>query len=110
INKNLLHRPGGGLEEMATIGELLLSITCDLQPGLMHERRGLQRLSGFFIGHPDDGEFAQFLIDQREEFFVRSRLTPVDGLEDPRDIAHCSTVKWRKPVVYARKKFCQERY
>jgi hypothetical protein len=30
----------------------------------MNESRGLRCLSGFLIGHPDDGEFAQLLINE----------------------------------------------
>ena len=49
INENLLHRACGCLEEMAAICEVLLSITRDFQPDFMHERRGLQSLSGFSL-------------------------------------------------------------
>ncbi len=75
INENLLHRGGGGLEEMPTISEVL-AVTGDLQPGLMHESGRLQGLSGFLIGHPDDGELTQFSIDEREQLVGRLRIAP----------------------------------
>ena len=67
IDENLLHRTGGGLEEMATIGELQTAVSSDLQSGLVDEGGGLQSLSRFFIGHPDGGQPAQFLVDQWQQ-------------------------------------------
>ena len=37
------------------------------QPGIVDERCGLEGLSGFHIGHPGESEFAQLLIDEREQ-------------------------------------------
>jgi hypothetical protein len=88
IDENLLHRAGRGLEEMPAIGEVLLTVTGNLQPGLVHERRGLQGLSGFLMGHPDDGEFAQFLIDQREQLISRCRIARINGAEQLGDFGH----------------------
>ena len=73
---------------MPAIGEVLVAVTGDLQPGLMHESRGLQRLSGFLIGHPDDGELAQFLIDQREQLIGRLRIARINGAEQLGDVGH----------------------
>ena len=92
INENLLHGTGGGFEEMPAIGEVLVTITGDLQPGLMHESGGLQGLPGFLIGHPDDGEFAQFTIDQREQLIGRFRIARVNGAEQLRDVGHGASI------------------
>ena len=67
INENLLHSSGGGLEEMPAICEVQLSVTGNLQPGLMYECRRLKGLPSFLIGHPDDCQLAQFLINQWEQ-------------------------------------------
>ena len=64
---------------MPAIGEVLVAVTGDLQPGLMHESRGLQGLSGFLVGHPDDGELAKSgslrlsadAADVAREYFAR---------------------------------------
>ena len=48
---------------MPAIGKVLVTLTGDLQPGLMDQRGGLQRLTGFLVSHADNSELAQFLID-----------------------------------------------
>ena len=93
INENLLHRSGGGLEEMPAIGEMLVTITGDLQPGFMHESRGLQSLSGFFIGHPDDRELAQFSIDQGEQFLGGFGIALVNAVQNLCHFAYRRTLQ-----------------
>ena len=44
------------------------------QPCLMHQRRGLKRLAGFLIGHADNGQLAQLLIDQRQQLIRGLRI------------------------------------
>ena len=88
IDENLLHGAGRGLEKMPAIGELLVTVTGDLQPGLMHQSRRLKRLSGFLIGHPDGGEFAQFSIDQREQFLGSLSVALLHSVENASDVTH----------------------
>ena len=90
INENLLHRAGGGLEEMPAIGEVFVAVPGNLQPDLVYECCGLQGLSGFFIGHSDDGEFAQFLIDEREQLLCGLGIALLKGIEDLGDFAHAA--------------------
>ncbi len=97
IDENLLHCAGGGLEEMPAIGELLTAVSRDLQPGLMHESRGLQSLSGFFIGHPDNGEFAQFLIDQREQLVGSLGVALLNTIKDAGDVRHIGNLSLPVP-------------
>jgi len=73
---------------MPAIGEVLLSITRDLQPGFVNESRRLKGLSSFLIGHPDDGEFAQFFIDQREQLLGGFRIARINGAEQLGDVGH----------------------
>jgi hypothetical protein len=60
--------------------------TGNLQPALMHESRGLKRLSRFLIGHPDGGELAQFSIDQRKQLVGGFRIARINGVEQLRDV------------------------
>jgi hypothetical protein len=88
VDKDLLHRRGGRLEEMPAIGEVLVALSRDLQPGLMHECGGLQGLSGFLIRHPDDSELAQLLINKREQLIGGLGVTLLNAVEDACDVAH----------------------
>ena len=56
VDEDLLHRTGGGFEEMSAIGEMLLTVARDLQPRLMHQGRGLKGLAGALVGHAAGGE------------------------------------------------------
>ncbi len=40
------------------------------EPRLVNQRRRLERLPGGFVRHPLRGEFAQFVVDQREQFVL----------------------------------------
>ena len=88
VDEDLLHGGGGRLEEMPAIGEALAAVPGDLQLGLVDESRGLKSLSGFFIGHPYDGEFAQLLINERKQFIGGFGVAMFDGVEDLSDVAH----------------------
>ena len=50
-----MHRRGGRLEEMPAIGKVLVAIPGNLQPRLMHQSRGLQRLATLLVSHADNG-------------------------------------------------------
>ena len=54
----------------------------------MYERCGLERLTCFFLGKLVRREFAQFLIDQRQELPSGARIAPLYGSQDIRDIIH----------------------
>lgn len=88
VDQDLLHRRGSGLEEMPAVGELLASVSSDLQPSFVHERRGLQRLTGFLISHADSRQLAQFLIDQREKLICSFGIARINGAEQLGDVGH----------------------
>ena len=54
----------------------------------MDQRCGLQRLARHFVRHFARGEFAEFFIDQRQQFPGRVGVAAFDGVEDLRDVAH----------------------
>jgi len=45
------------------------------EPGLMHERRRLQRLVGTLLSHPMCGKLAEFFVDERKQFLASFRIT-----------------------------------
>ena len=75
---------------MPAIGKVLVAVTGDLQPCLMHQRGGLQRLAGFLISHADNGQLAQLLIDQRQQLIGRLRLARFNGVEQLGNVGHGS--------------------
>ena len=93
IDENLLHRGGGRFEEMSPVGEGLVAVAGDLQPGLMHQRRRLQGLSQFFIGQAHRRQLAQFLIDQRQQLVGGLRFTCFNGVEPASDVGHGAIVR-----------------
>src|ERR1039457_302079 len=58
----------------------------------MHERGGLQRLVGRFIGHARCREFAQFAINQREQFIGGLWVAVLDGFQNAGDVAQSATI------------------
>ncbi len=54
----------------------------------MHQGRRLQSLAGHFVGHLVRGKFAQFLVNQREQFVRSPPIAVLNGFEDARDFAH----------------------
>jgi hypothetical protein len=92
VDENLLDRGGSGLEKMPAIGEVLLTIPGNLEPGLVHQRRRPQRLAGFLISHADKGELAQLVIDQRKQLIGSGRIAGLSTLEDAGHIAHGPSV------------------
>ena len=88
VDENLLHCRGSGLEKMPKIGVVLIAVAGNLEPRLVHESRGLQRLSGFLIGHADNGQLSQLLIDQRQQLIRGLRFASFDGIEQLRNVGH----------------------
>src|SRR6266571_4089036 len=78
-------------EEMAAAIPLLVCPAGETQPRLMHQRRRLQGLAWPFVGHLVRGEFAQFLVNQRQQLFGGLAITLLDSLKDPRHITHNGT-------------------
>ena len=60
--------------------------------GLMHQRGGLEGLAWFLLGQLLGGEFAQFIVDQRQELLGSVRITLLDGRQDARNFTHGAPV------------------
>ena len=48
----------------------------------------MERVTGGFVGHLVRGEFAQLLIDERQQFLRGFGIAVLDGFEESRDVAH----------------------
>ena len=53
--------------------------------GLVDQGRRGEGLAGLFLGEPLGGQFAQFVVDQREQFVGGLRIALLDGRQDLRD-------------------------
>lgn len=73
---------------MSAIGERKLGIVaCQSEPGFVHKSRGLERVTGGLIGHPRGGEFAEFLVDQRQQFLRGLGVATLSSIQDLGDLA-----------------------
>jgi hypothetical protein len=88
VNQNAAHGLGGSGEKMGAILPDRLFVPAEAEPRLMNQRGGLKRLARIFARHLLRGEFAQFVIDQRQKFVRRSGVTVLDLLEHDRQFAH----------------------
>jgi hypothetical protein len=92
FDEDAAHGLGRGGEEMSAIGKLRTVISNQSQPGLMHQRGGLQSLVGRFVGHFRRRQFAQFPIDQRQQFIGGFGVAMFDGLKNAGHVAQPATV------------------
>jgi hypothetical protein len=86
------HRLGSGPEEVSPATEVRIRTAHQPQPGLMHERGGLQRLVGRLIRHACHRQLAQFLIDQRKQFIGGLGITVLNGLKNLSKFAQLAKV------------------
>jgi hypothetical protein len=68
VDQDLPHGFGCGAKEVAAVIPLLLPGSGQLEPGLMDESGGLERVAGIRLGHFASSQSAQFFIDQRQQF------------------------------------------
>ena len=79
LDKDSPHRLGRGAKEVSTAVPML-SLLDIHEPdiGLMHQRRGLQRLTRFLLSQLGGGQLPQLLIHQRQELFGGTRVARFD--------------------------------
>ena len=71
---------------MGTVGEGIVAIVAgEAQPGLMHQRGGLQGVGGRFRPHFLGGQLAQLIIHQRQQFLCRHRVALLCALQNAGD-------------------------
>ena len=62
------------------------------QIGFMNQRGGVQRVIDSFARHSRRGEFAQFVINERQELRSGLRIARLDGVQDARDVGHDDSI------------------
>jgi hypothetical protein len=80
FNENPPHGFGGGGKEMGSVRKGRLTGADQTQPGFMHQRRGLERLSRRFARHLAGRESAQLLIHLIEQVFGSHRVAVFHGV------------------------------
>jgi len=94
FDQNSPHGLGCGGEKMrAILPGLAFARTGQAEPGFMDQRGRLEGLARPFVRHFLSGQFAEFLIHQREEFLGRFGIALFNALEDLGDIAHATERK-----------------
>src|SRR5207244_10740687 len=93
-------------EEMVAAVPMLGLVAGDSEPGLVHERRGLERVAGGFLGHLERGQVAQLLINQWQKLLRGAAIALLNAIETLGSIAHTSlftvmafypSFLWRRP-------------
>jgi hypothetical protein len=70
---------------VVAVGELLVDQSL---VGLVHLRRGVQRLAGPLLRQLLGGEFAQLVVDQRQQLLPSFGVAGLDGGQYQRDVGH----------------------
>jgi hypothetical protein len=72
----------------ATVPLLVLFHVYQAEIGLMHQRRGLERLTGRFLGQLPRRQLAQRVVDQRQQLFRGARVAVLKGGQDASHVVH----------------------
>ena len=95
FDQNMAHRLSGGRVEMFAALPLHRLAALQSKPGLVNQRRGLERLTGGLRGHLCHSQFAEFIVNQWQKFLSRLWIPLLDAIEDLRHVAH-ETERYRK--------------
>ena len=93
VDEDMPHRLGGGAEKMSAALPTLFLSSCQPQPRLMNQGRGLQGLSGRLKGYLVSGELSEFVINKREELLGGLGIAVLKRLQDARHFAHSSSLQ-----------------
>jgi hypothetical protein len=77
---------GGGKEVAAAVPRMVCRCIDKSQVGFMHKCRRLERLSRFFLCQPLRREFAEFVVNERQQLLGSVRFALFDGGQDAGDI------------------------
>src|SRR5262245_55035114 len=93
LHQDAAHGLGGGGEEMAAAVPVLRPLDVhQSQISLVHQRRGLERLAGPFVGHLLGRQPVQLVVDQRQELLRGVRVALLDVIQDLGDVGHSPQV------------------
>jgi hypothetical protein len=82
VNQEMAHGFGRGGEEMGAIFKSRVVAADQAHPDLMHQGGGLKRVTRCVLGHLIGGEFAQFRIDQWQQFIGGLWVAMLDGFKN----------------------------
>jgi len=71
--------------------QLLLG-TDEFQVSIVHQGRSLQRLARILLSHLGGRQFAQFVVDERQEFIRGALITGLDPGKDVSDVGHTGSI------------------
>ena len=86
VDEDLSHRFGRDTEKMFAIIEA--SVADQFQIGLVNQCRGIQSLPWLLLGHPRCRQFAQFVVDQRQQLRGGLSVAAVCCFEKLGDVGH----------------------
>ncbi len=86
LNEDAPHCLGRRGEEVASAVPLLVSLTSQPEPSLVHQRGRLQGLARGLPGHLGGSQTAQFLVEQRQQPLRCLRVPGVNGFKDLRHL------------------------
>src|SRR5213083_850688 len=90
FDQDATHRLRRRRQEMSAVLPRRLLVAAKAKPGLMHQRSRLQSLAWRFPGHFRRREFAQFIVNEREQFVSSFGVALLDAIQNSRDIAQAS--------------------
>src|SRR5262249_51301355 len=88
----------GGEEVTAAIPLLLVLVADQTQVSFVHERGRLEGLTWLFAGELRCSEFAELVIDERQEFVGGLPVTLLDLRQDLGDVGHRQEARSGKDV------------
>ena len=88
IDKNVAHRLGCGGKKVGAPRPIFPLGTSQAQIGFMDKGSGLERVAGGLTSHLAGGQIAQFLVNQREQFFRAFCIPAGCGVGQFRDRSH----------------------
>ena len=100
FDEDATHGLGRSSEEVApALPPLDLLDVHQAQVGLVHQGGGLQGLTRLFLGQLVRRQFAQFVVDERQELLGRVRLAALDSTQDLGEAVHHGPVVGGKGLM-----------
>ena len=96
VDEDAANGLGGGGEKMGAIGKFGIVRADEAKPGFVDERGGLEGLIGGLPGHFCGGQFAQFVIDQRQKLVGGGRIAVRNSFKNACDVAQRSNDRIKK--------------
>ena len=90
FNQDAAHCLRGGGKEMGPSFPVVALAADQAQPGLVNQRRGLERLAGGLVGQFSRRQLPKFFVNQREQFVRGLGVALLCGFEDLDGVAYNS--------------------